>query len=1061
MAQDSGPSFVIDINTFDRHATALFNHWNTHPEARDQTQFLTLVSNTKDSPNSLIVAIQIWLLGIEFPHTWIILSHDTLTFITTKKKKTILEQLNVLNNNPGTRPYKISLLDIELFKVKTKTVVEDRVDEICQSIFGSTISETNKLGMIEFNPPEDTFPGTVMAKLRSKYPENARVDLSPMLAQILRPKDDAEKETLKLAGSLSAFFLDNYAVPTLLNGFENSEKLQAKTLSDAIESEIRSFQQKGVVPSFLDDWKKVPQWPTLSKMDNDYIEESYHPMVLSRDEKMTVFESSPATRVDLGTIRFEIGVKYKGYCSSVGRTLMINPTSSQEQLYRLLHKLSQTLPQMLTLPEDTLMKSPELIAVEVREKLVELLIQNNIASSETDDAPTKLAKAGEWIEKHFEAEIGFATGLMLHDDFWSINTKKPNEQPLLPNTALICRLCFNDLYADEAKMERPYHFIISDTYLIDQDGKVDTLTSSAQSRFGKVRWQLNDELPEDEDDAEERLKPVVVQSIRWEDVRIPISYEKISEISGPTMETLKQDRDTPHITIDQARKTVFFPINKAPVPFHISTIKSVSIAEERNGAYLRVNFHYPTQTNFAAAVTAVQQGGGNVGKVPLPAPGTLKFPNAIFIQELNYRCENRKILNNMARNLKELIKVQREKEKTDRDIASLGSQEKLLLSTLTDRVPHLRGVQSRPSLKKNQTGTLEIHLNGLRFITPKKEEIHIIFKNVRQAFLQIAHNELIALMHFHLFQPIMIGKTKTRDVQFYSEVVESARHVDSRSGRGFEGDDQEEERRELEHKRRVNKDFIKFSQLMVKHTSTLSTDGSQQINFDTPYRHLGFMAAPNTDMLQIMPTQNALVELTGYPATVVMLEDIAMAYFERVDFSLKTCDMYILPKDFMGKDPHKFKSIDRRKIDQIQTWLTQVNIPYTEGARTVDWGNVMKMIRADPEDFAQNGGWGVLLEEGEEEEEVMEIEYDEKGRPKGNFDFDYDPDDEGKYDGDEEESGDEDLESAAASSEFSSDFDSDADESDIDSPMEEDEGKDWSDLEEEARRQDMERFGHH
>lgn len=37
--------------------------------------------------------------------------------------------------------------------------------------------------------------------------------------------------------------------------------------------------------------------------------------------------------------------------------------------------------------------------------------------------------------------------------------------------------------------------------------------------------------------------------------------------------------------------------------------------------------------------------------------------------------------------------------------------------------------------------------------------------NIKHAFFQPADNEMIALVHFHLVNPIMVGKKKTNDVQ--------------------------------------------------------------------------------------------------------------------------------------------------------------------------------------------------------------------------------------------------------------------------------------------------------
>ena len=42
---------------------------------------------------------------------------------------------------------------------------------------------------------------------------------------------------------------------------------------------------------------------------------------------------------------------------------------------------------------------------------------------------------------------------------------------------------------------------------------------------------------------------------------------------------------------------------------------------------------------------------------------------------------------------------------------------------------------------------------------------HPSCSNIKHAFFQPADNEMISLVHFHLINPIMVGKKKTNDVQ--------------------------------------------------------------------------------------------------------------------------------------------------------------------------------------------------------------------------------------------------------------------------------------------------------
>ena len=53
------------------------------------------------------------------------------------------------------------------------------------------------------------------------------------------------------------------------------------------------------------------------------------------------------------------------------------------------------------------------------------------------------------------------------------------------------------------------------------------------------------------------------------------------------------------------------------------------------------------------------------------------------------------------------------------------------------------------------------------------ESLDVTFSNIRHAFFQESDNELITLVHFTLKDPIMAGKKKVTDVQFYTEVMEN------------------------------------------------------------------------------------------------------------------------------------------------------------------------------------------------------------------------------------------------------------------------------------------------
>ena len=68
------------------------------------------------------------------------------------------------------------------------------------------------------------------------------------------------------------------------------------------------------------------------------------------------------------------------------------------------------------------------------------------------------------------------------------------------------------------------------------------------------------------------------------------------------------------------------------------------------------------------------------------------------------------------------------------------------------------------------------------------------------------------------------------------------------------------------------------------------------LEFEIPFRDLGFSGVPHRQTSFIMPTVNCLVELIEMPFTVITLADVNVVNLERVGFGLRAFDMAIVPK---------------------------------------------------------------------------------------------------------------------------------------------------------------------
>ena len=118
---------------------------------------------------------------------------------------------------------------------------------------------------------------------------------------------------------------------------------------------------------------------------------------------------------------------------------------------------------------------------------------------------------------------------------------------------------------------------------------------------------------------------------------------------------------------------------------------------------------------------------------------------------------------------------------------------------------------------KRFPGDLEIHMNGLRYQSQVKSDqrIDISFSNVKHFFFQPCDGELIILVHIHLVDAIMIGKKKTKDVQFYRDVSDASfDETGNRRRRANYGDEDElmQEQEERRHRQALNREFQQFSE---------------------------------------------------------------------------------------------------------------------------------------------------------------------------------------------------------------------------------------------------------
>ena len=179
--------------------------------------------------------------------------------------------------------------------------------------------------------------------------------------------------------------------------------------------------------------------------------------------------------------------------------------------------------------------------------------------------------------------------------------------------------------------------------------------------------------------------------------------------------------------------------------------------------------------------------------------------------------------------------------------------------------PHLLSHMSPNLGQKRIPGTLEAHSNGFRYSTIRNDRVDILYNNIKHAIFQPCDHEMIMVVHFKLKNFILMNKRKVSDIRFYIEVGEITTDL-MKSSNIRDRDDIYAEQMEREHRTKLKSGFKNF----IDRVEGFSKD----IEFDSPFRELGFYGVPGRVNCLLQPTTSCLINVTEWPAFVVSLDEI-------------------------------------------------------------------------------------------------------------------------------------------------------------------------------------------
>lgn len=961
---------------------------------------LIVVGSSDDSnPYQKSTVMHTWLLGYEFPATAIYITNKKIYFVTSVSKAKYLQPLiNSSSNN-----------NIVIFsRNKDPEHNRNQFEKFFKEIENTISENNNSIGVLS----KDKYQGKFINEWNPLWDEHKSKfelkDVSLGVSETLEFKDEEEQRNLRTAARTSVNMM-NYFTDEMSKIVDEDLNVSNAKLVDKIENKIDDAKF----------FKSMDSNKAMKKLGKDFdlnnLDWCYKPIIQSNGKYELKFSvESTNDKLSGPVIMASLGLRYNNYCSTLSRTFLIAPSKEMEKNYEFL--------------------------VSLQKHIFSVLKDGAKFNEIYDEALQFIEKNRPELKDHFVKNIGSLIGIDFRDSAGVINSK--NERVLKENSVVNLVLGFSNL---EDPQKGSYALLLSDTVRITGSEPIILTESPKLKKEIAFYFDENDNIKEEDGSngradagsktsikSEVKSEPKSSKSSRSsskvksepsvktenygntrvlkakrrseqnnaEEGQAQIQKEIQSELHAKLQkeglerfnpedakdgseqravfkryESYVRESQIPNnvkdlkIHIDSKNQTIILPIMGRPVPFHINSYKNGSKIEEGDYTHLRLNFNSP-----GLMISKREELPYELGD------------DKQFIRSLTFRSKDGARMTEVLKRISEMKKSAVKRESEKREKADVVTQASLIE---VNRPKRLDNVFVRPTPDtKRFPGFVTIHQNGIRYQSLTRDQrVDVLFSNIKHLFFQSCKGELLVIIHAHLRTPIMIGKKKTYDVQLYREATDmSIDETGNRKRKYRYGDEDELEQEQEERRRRafLDKEFRAFAEAIADTSGGL-------VDLDIPFRELGFQGVPSRSAVVCLPTRDCLVQLVDLPFLVITLEEVEIAHLERVQFGLKNFDLVFVFKDFSRPVVH-ISTIPMESLEDVKAWLTDVDIPYSEGPVNLNWPTIMKTIQSDPYGFFQDGGWSFLGGDGDSEEEAEEESAESDFDPS-----DEDPQDEEDY----------------------------------------------------------------